>query len=115
MNTQITTLTGNTSITTLVGTTNVTSPVGAINITSPIINSTGIWNHKGAFSVIGASLFEPTVGIAGALSVIGDTVAIGLVDVEGVLTASTVAGGIHTHTHPILSGSSAGTTGPGVG
>ncbi len=115
MNTQITTLTGNTSITTLVGTTNVTSPVGAINITSPIINSTGIWNHKGAFSVVGDSVFTGAVGIAGATTILGNTVAIGLVDVEGVLTASTVAGGIHIHTHPILSGSSAGTTGPGVG
>jgi len=94
---------------------NVTSPVGAINITSPIINSTGIWNHKGAFSVVGDSVFTGAVGIAGATTILGNTVAIGLVDVEGVLTASTVAGGIHIHTHPILSGSSAGTTGPGVG
>jgi hypothetical protein len=53
MNTTITTLTGNTSLTTLVGTTNVTSTVGAINITAPIINSTGIWNHKGVMDVKG--------------------------------------------------------------
>jgi len=100
MSTNITTLTGGTNITTAVGTTNITNGVGAINLTapitnilSPVINTTGVLNHTGAMNVFG-------------------------ILTGGAITSPIIQSGaafLATHTHPIVSGSSAGSTTPGVG
>ena len=106
MSTNITTLTGNTSLTTLLGTTTVSAPAGMVNVASPAVNlsgatitSSGVWNHVGAMNITGV-----LSGLTGLFS-------------SGVISPiiSTGATNLATHTHPIVSGSSAGSTGPGVG
>ena len=82
------------------GATNITNGVGPINlaapitnIVSPIINTTGILNHTGAMNVFG-------------------------ILTGGAITSPIIQSGaafLATHTHPIASGSSAGSTLPGVG
>ena len=115
MSTNITTLTGNTAVTTLVGNTTVSSPAGTVTIAAPVVDiiapmifSAGDWTHTGIFNAIGNTSF------------VGNHFQLGLATVEGALVATSVSaplitGAVHTHTHPILSGSSAGVTGPGVG
>ena len=64
---------------------------GVISLTAPSIFSEGAWVHGGALTVAGP--------VTAATS----------------LTSPLITGAVHTHTHPIVSGSSAGVTGPGVG
>ena len=99
MNTTITSLTGALSLSALAGVVNVAAPAGMINLASPAVNiasaaitSSGVWTHAGAL----------TAGAVTAASVIAPIITSG---------TSTLA----THTHPIASGSSAGSTLPGVG
>ena len=112
MSTKITTLTGDTSLTTLLGTTTVSAPVGMVTVSSPAVNltaatitSTGIWNHTGAMNITGAT------NITGVLSGITGLFSSGVI----APIISTGATNLATHTHPIASGSSAGSTLPGVG
>ena len=100
LGTNITTLAGGTNITTLVGATTITNAAGPLtltapitNIVSPIINTTGVLNHTGAMNVFG-------------------------ILTGGAITSPIIQSGaafLATHTHPIASGSSAGSTLPGVG
>jgi len=92
LGTNITTLAGGTNITTLVGGTNVNCAAGVLSLTAPTIASAGVWTHAGPFAagaITGASVVAP------------------------IITSGTST--LATHTHPIASGSSAGSTLPGVG
>ena len=97
LGTNITTLAGGTNITTLVGGTNVNCAAGVLTLAAPTIASTGIWNHVGPMNV---------TGVFNTIGPISSTVS---------LVAPLVAGAVLPHTHPIATGSSAGSTLPGIG
>ena len=103
--TNITTLAGATTVTTLAGALSLTAPTGPITITSPIINTTGVLNHIGAMNITGILTQQGVSNFTGLMT--GTAITAPVIQSGAAFLAS--------HTHPIPTGSSAGSTLIGVG
>ena len=101
----ITTLAGATTVTTLAGALALTAPTGPITITSPIINTTGVLNHIGAMNITGILTQQGVSNFTGLMT--GTAITAPVIQSGAAFLAS--------HTHPIPTGSSAGSTLIGVG